>query len=92
MNVGVMKDYKLELRNLHVSDALGWSQKLRDLVVYYESIKRELKTKPIYECLCDERPKKRDLHSSSFFCFFFPPNFEKMKESSGNTAHTEHGR
>ena len=26
------------------------------LVVYYESIKRELKTKPIYKCLCDERP------------------------------------
>ena len=25
-------------------------------VVYYESIKRELKTKPIYECRCDERP------------------------------------
>ena len=27
--------------------------------VYYESIKRELKTKPIYECLCDERPKHK---------------------------------
>ncbi len=25
------------------------------LVVYYESIKRELKIKPIYECRCDER-------------------------------------
>ncbi len=25
------------------------------LVVYYESIKRELKTKPIYECRCDGR-------------------------------------
>jgi len=24
-------------------------------VVYYESIKRELKIKPIYECRCDER-------------------------------------
>ena len=23
-------------------------------VVYYESIKRELKTEPIYECRCDE--------------------------------------
>ncbi len=29
------------------------------LVVYYESIKRELKTKPIYECRCDERLKTR---------------------------------
>ena len=25
------------------------------MVVYYESIKRELKIKPIYECRCDER-------------------------------------
>ncbi len=24
-------------------------------IVYYESIKRELKIKPIYECRCDER-------------------------------------
>jgi hypothetical protein len=26
-----------------------------NLFVYYESIKRELKIKPIYECRCDER-------------------------------------
>jgi hypothetical protein len=26
--------------------------------VYYESIKRELKTRPIYECRCDERLKR----------------------------------
>ena len=25
------------------------------MVVYYESIKRELKIRPIYECQCDER-------------------------------------
>ena len=43
MNVGVMKDYKLELRNLHVFS------------VYYESIKREPKIRGIYECRCDER-------------------------------------
>jgi hypothetical protein len=30
-----------------------------NLVVYYESIKRELKTKPIYECRCDERPQTK---------------------------------
>jgi hypothetical protein len=30
-------------------------------VVYYESIKRELKIKPIYECRCDGR-----LHTGSF--------------------------
>ena len=30
-----------------------------NLVVYYESINRELKTEPIYECRCDERLKSR---------------------------------
>jgi hypothetical protein len=29
------------------------------LVVYYESINRELKTRPIYECRCDERLKTK---------------------------------
>ena len=29
------------------------------LVVYYESIKRELKIRPIYECRCDERLKTK---------------------------------
>ena len=43
-----MKDYKLKRRNLHVSHTLGW-------VVYYESIKRMLKIKCIYECRCYER-------------------------------------
>ena len=28
-------------------------------IVYYESIKRELKTKPIHECRCDERLKTK---------------------------------
>ena len=28
-------------------------------VVYYESMKRELKTRPIYECRCDERLKTK---------------------------------
>jgi hypothetical protein len=27
--------------------------------VYYESIKRELKTRPIYDCRCDERLKTK---------------------------------
>jgi hypothetical protein len=29
------------------------------LVVYYESIKSELKRRPIYECRCDERLKTK---------------------------------
>jgi hypothetical protein len=56
MSVGVMKDYKLKLRNLHVSHTLGWSWFLFYLF-YYESRKRELKTRLIYEDRCDERLK-----------------------------------
>ena len=39
------------MRNLQASYALG--------VVYYESIKREIRTKLIYECRCDERLKTK---------------------------------
>ncbi len=46
MSVGVMKDYKLKQRDLRASHTL---------VVYYESLKRELKTKKIYGYRCDER-------------------------------------
>ncbi len=31
----------------------------RLVCVYYESMKRELKTRPIYECRCDERLKTK---------------------------------
>jgi hypothetical protein len=38
------------------------------IVVYYESIKRELKIKSIYECRCDERlqTKTRKLRASQY--------------------------
>ena len=45
-----MKDYKLKQRNLRASHTLDFF-----FVVYYESIKRELKIKPIYECRCNGR-------------------------------------
>ena len=38
------------------------------LVVYYESIKRELKTKLIYECRCDERLKTKVEESTRLAC------------------------
>ena len=37
-------------------------------VVYYESIKRELKTKPIKECRCDERLQTRVEESTRLTC------------------------
>ena len=36
------------------------------IVVYYETIKRELKTRPIYECRCDERLKTKVEESTRF--------------------------
>jgi hypothetical protein len=48
MSVGVMKDYKLI--NLYASHTLF-------ILFYYESRKRELKTRLIYEDRCDERLK-----------------------------------
>ena len=52
----VMEDYEL----VCVSVVYG--------VVYYESIKRELKTKPIYECRCDERPNLKAEESTRLAC------------------------
>ncbi len=37
-------------------------------VVYYESLKRDLKTKPINECRCDERLKTRVEESTLLAC------------------------
>ena len=43
----VLKSHKAEERILNLVNDVP--------VVYYESIKRELKIRPIYECRCDER-------------------------------------
>ena len=67
-----MKDYKLELRNLHASHALGF-------VVYYESLKRELKTKPINECRCDERLQTRVEESTRLTCPRLVAELEHLK-------------
>jgi hypothetical protein len=38
---------------------LDFSEVSLTVIVYYESRKRELKTRPIYECRCDERLKTK---------------------------------
>ena len=44
------------MRKIHVSHTLAWPGTPKDKdVVYYESIKRKLKIKCIYECRCYER-------------------------------------
>jgi hypothetical protein len=40
------------------------SVKCDERLLYYESIKRELKTRPINECRCDERLKTKDEEST----------------------------
>jgi hypothetical protein len=40
--------------------------KIKKSVVYYQSIKREVKTKPIYECRCDERLQPKGEESTCF--------------------------
>ncbi len=47
--------------------------------VYYESIKRELKTKPIYECWCDERLKTRVEESTRLTCIQLVGELEHLK-------------
>ena len=49
MIVGVMKDQKPQVED---------SARLK-YTVYYVSRKRDLKTRPIYECRCDERRKTK---------------------------------
>jgi hypothetical protein len=43
-----------EVKVPHTLGGASYKQK-----VYYESIKREVKTRPIYECRCDERLKTK---------------------------------
>jgi hypothetical protein len=63
-----MKDQKLKMRN----PSLPWVES----VVYYESINRELKTRPIYECRCDERLKTKVEESSRLIdrCVYWHSN------------------
>ncbi len=51
-------DFSLRWFHPHIKTQ-GKSMELFKEVVYYESIKRELKTRPIYECRCDERLKTK---------------------------------
>ena len=50
-----MKDEELKLEEIEVSHTLGGLLHCTVYFVYYESLKREVKTKPIYEFRCDER-------------------------------------
>ena len=49
------------MRDLHVLYTLG-------VYDYYESIKREVKKRPIYGCRCDERLKTQAQESTRLTC------------------------
>jgi hypothetical protein len=48
-------------------------------IVYYESIKREVKTRPIYECRCDERLKTKTEKSTCLPYTGFHGELEHLK-------------
>jgi hypothetical protein len=49
------------------------------IVVYYESMKREVKTRPIYECRCDERLKTKSEESTRLVYTGFLGELEHLK-------------
>ncbi len=51
----------------------------RNYVVYYESLKRELKTNPINECRCDERLQTRVEESTRLSCPWLVTELEHLK-------------
>ena len=48
-------------------------------LVYYESINRELQTRPIYECRCDERLKTKAEESTRLTSTGFHGELEHLK-------------
>jgi hypothetical protein len=57
-----------------------WSKtKVLKFVVYYESLNRELKSKPINECRCDERLQTRVEESTRLACPRLVAELEHLK-------------
>ena len=46
----------------------GGLEHLKNFILYYESIKREVKRRPINECRCDERLKTKTEESTHLTC------------------------
>jgi hypothetical protein len=57
----------------------SWSPGCGTLKFYYESIKRELKKRPINECRCDERLKTKDEESTRLRYTGFLRELEHLK-------------
>jgi hypothetical protein len=59
-----------------------------DKAVYYESIKRDLNTKPIYECRCDERLKTAAEESTRLAYTGLLGELEHLKRTHGGVYRT----
>ena len=58
------------------------------MVVYYESLKREIKTKPINEFRCDERLKTKFEESTCFGYTLLCAELEHLKIETRLTSET----
>ena len=57
-------------------------------VVYYESMNRELKRRPIYECRCDERLKTKDEGSTRLtYTVELLPNHDRTHSQTSSIPH-----
>ena len=65
----------------HGSGTKDREERSKGIVVYYESLKREVKTKPIKECRCDERLQTRVEESTRLGCPRLVTELEHLKIS-----------
>ena len=67
------------MRNLRASQLLERDHHIRKTIVYYESMKRKLKIKPIYECWCDGRLQTKRFTRLSYTGFVVELEHLKIK-------------
>ena len=65
-----------------ISQIQGHGLILESFFVYYESLKRELKTNPVYKFRCDERLKTKDEESTRLGCTQLVAELEHLKKET----------
>jgi hypothetical protein len=78
--MGRMPPWCVSIRSPPVYSSIkdGWKEPV-SFFVYYESRNRELKTRPIYECRCDERLKTKSEKSTRLVYTGFLGELEHIK-------------
>ncbi len=72
----------------HRRQFVYYESEKKKIVVYYESLKRELKTKTIYRCRCDERLKTNVEESTRLACTPLCEELEHLKMETRLTSET----